>query len=38
MDETLFKRLLLAGEDDENIDELIRMGYFKNMNGKILQT
>lgn len=38
MDERLFKRLLLAGEDDENIDELIRMGYFKKMNGRILQT
>jgi hypothetical protein len=38
MDEMLFKRLLLAGEDDENIEELIRMGYFKKMNGRILQT
>ncbi|HHU87057.1 MAG: hypothetical protein ACOX86_00915 [Pelotomaculaceae bacterium] len=38
MDEMLFKRLLLAWEDDENIDELIRMGYFKKMNGRILQT
>lgn len=34
----MFKRLLLAGEDDDNIDELIKLGYFKNMEGTICRT
>ena len=38
IDEMLFKRPLLALENDENIDELTQMVYFKQINGRILQT
>ena len=38
MDEGLFKRLLLAGEDDENISDLIAEGYLKVIDGKVLRT
>lgn len=38
LEEKMFKRLLLAGEGDEDIDELIKLGYFKNMEGTICRT
>ncbi len=38
MDDSLFKRLLLVGEDDENISDLIAMGYLKVVEGKFLRT
>lgn len=38
MDETMFKRLLFAGEDDENIEELVELGYFKKIDGTICKT
>ncbi|HBC94951.1 MAG TPA: hypothetical protein DCZ10_19140 [Pelotomaculum sp.] len=38
LEEKLFKRLLLAGEGDGDIDELIALGYFKNMEGTICRT
>lgn len=34
----MFKRLLLAGDGDEGIDELIELGYFKNIEGTICRT
>lgn len=34
----MFKRLLLAGEGDEDIDELIKLGYFKNIEGTVCRT
>lgn len=38
MDEYLFKRLLFAGEDEENIEELINLGYFRKHDGVIYRT
>lgn len=38
MDEAMFKRLLFAGADDENIGELIDLGYLKRKNGTICRT
>jgi len=38
MDEALFKRLLLAGEEDDGFRELVKMGYFKKINGTICRT
>ncbi len=38
MDETLFKRLLFVGEDDENIGELISLGYLKKIDGTFCKT
>ena len=38
MDESLFKTLMLAGEGDENLDELIGMGYFKVIDGSVCRT
>jgi len=37
MDEMLFKRLVLAGEE-EDIEELVKMGYFKKIDGTICRT
>ncbi|MDD2443653.1 MAG: hypothetical protein PHS52_04040 [Desulfotomaculaceae bacterium] len=38
MDEALFKRLLLAGEEDDGFKELIKMGYFKKIDGTVCRT
>lgn len=38
MDESFFKTLMFAGEGDENLDELIRMGYFKVIEGSVCRT
>ncbi|MDD2553191.1 MAG: hypothetical protein PHP51_01280 [Desulfotomaculaceae bacterium] len=38
MDESFFKLLMFAGEGDENLDELIEMGYFKKIDGTICRT
>ncbi|NPV72491.1 MAG: hypothetical protein HPY89_01575 [Pelotomaculum sp.] len=38
MNEMLFKRLLTAGEEEENIEELIAMGYFTRKGGVICRT
>lgn len=38
MDDSLFKRLLLVGEDDGDISDLIAMGYLKVIEGKVLRT
>lgn len=38
MDEILFKRLLLAGVDDEDIGELIKLGYFKRIDDTVCRT
>jgi len=38
MDEIMFKRLLLAGDDDGSIEELIELGYFKKINGTVCRT
>lgn len=37
MDEMLFKRLVFAGEE-EDIEELVKMGYFKKVDGTIRRT
>ncbi len=37
MDEIMFKRLMFAGEEDE-INELMRMGYFTRIDGVICRT
>lgn len=38
LDEKMFKRLLLAGEGDDNIDELIKLGYFKRLEGRMCRS
>jgi hypothetical protein len=38
MDESLFKTLMFAGEGDENLGELIEMGYFKIIDGSVCRT
>lgn len=38
MDESFFKQLMFAGEGDENLNELIEMGYFKIIDGSICRT
>jgi hypothetical protein len=38
LEEKMFKRLLLAGEGDEGIEELIELGYFKKIEGTICRT
>lgn len=38
MDESLFKTLMLVGEGDENLDELIEMGFFKVIDGHVCRT
>jgi ASC-1-like (ASCH) protein len=38
LDEKMFKRLLLAGEGDDNIDELIKLGYFKRIEGRMCRS
>lgn len=38
MDESLFKQLMLAGEGDENLKDLIERGYFKIVDGAICRT
>ncbi len=38
MDEALFKRLLLAGEEDKDFRELVKTGYFKKIDGTICRT
>ncbi|MDD4334080.1 MAG: hypothetical protein PHY77_00535 [Desulfotomaculaceae bacterium] len=38
MDESFFKLLMFAGEGDENLDELIRTGYFKRIDGTVCRT
>ncbi len=38
MDEPFFKMLMFAGEGDENLDELIGLGYFKKIDGTICRT
>lgn len=38
MDEKFFKRLLLAGEDDENFEELVRLGYFARKDDYVFRT
>ena len=38
MDEMFFKRLLFAGEDDEDFEELIKLGYFAKKDGHVFRT
>jgi hypothetical protein len=38
MDESLFKQLMFAGDGDENLKDLIEMGYFKIVDGTICRT
>ncbi len=38
MDESFFKLLMFAGEGDENLDELIKRGYFKRIDGTVCRT
>ncbi|HOV78600.1 MAG TPA: hypothetical protein PK728_00715 [Bacillota bacterium] len=38
MDESLFKRLLFAGEDEENFEELVELGYFGRKEGIVFRT